>query len=438
MEGTKETKQPKKVGIWALTCIFIAYGVSLNTFSVGSAQAGHMTFWDGVIMIIIGWLGLAIFGALSGEIGFLSGSRGPDSFKAVYGKWGYKLPSIAASLALLGFSAFDYWYVGMAFRNLLPGLGNWAFYIGILVIVLAAVFGSIKDITSLKWLTSSTVPIALVLFFIILFATVNRGGGWEVLMNYKPTVGQTTMILGANIMFSCWSSTIPGFMDFTSQAKSRKAVWIAIPIGMLVIAFQYFVGQIGTYAMDIVDFTSLAAALGGGLGLVCNLFTLFAQGNTVPATTIMITSHMTSSLRLPRLSVIIGQPLIAAALAIAMFLGADIGIINVFGTFVGFLFAPLLGSIFAEFYVIGKKSFRKEEDIPRICLPGVITLIIGFAAGVVINYVIPVPLPAAFILIPFCFLLHLFLRKVCRLDDRINNEYVNNQNASQQAVKVRN
>lgn len=412
-----QSKSKRTVGMWGLVSIFIAYGVTLNTFAVGSQQAGNLPFWSGVCMILIGWACLAVSGTITGNIGYETGFKAPEAFRCTFGEWGYRIPSVLASLALVGFAAFDYWYVGAALMNLFPGMGPAAFYVGILIIVLAAILGAYKDIASLKWLTSTTIPIALVLFFVIMFVTINRGGGMEVLMKYQPPVNaqNTSMLIGANVMFSCWLSTVPGYMDFTSQAKTRKCVMWAIPLGMLGIAFQYFVGQLGAYVFGTNDFTSLSAALGGGMGLVCNLFTLFAQANTVPASTLMITSHLTSSLGLNRIVVIIAQPLIAAALAIAMFLGADISVINSFGTVVGFIFAPLLGSIFAEYYVIGHRSFRAFDALPRFSPSGIITLAIGFVLGVVITYALPFDLPTAAILIVLCFLLHLFFRKVLHL-----------------------
>lgn len=415
VNSNNEQNTSRSVGMWGLISIFIAYGVTLNTFSVGSAQAGHLPFWNGVLMIALGWAGLAIVGTITGNIGYEVGCGAPFAFRATFGLWGYKIPSILASIALIGFAAFDYWYVGQALINLFPGIGSAAFYIGILIIVLAAILGAIKDITSLKWLTSSTIPIALVLFFIIMFVTINRGGGMETLMNYQPPLQDTSLLLGANIMFSCWLSTVPGYMDFTRHAKTRKCVFWAIPLGMLVIGFQYFVGQLGTYAFGIVDFTSLSAALGGTMGLVCNLFTLFAQANTVPASTLMITSHLTASLKVPRLAVIIGQPLIAGALAIAMFLGADISIISSFGTIVGYIFAPLLAAIFAEYYVIGKRSFIEPEALPRFSSSGIITILVGFILGFVIAGFSAIQIPTAMLLLILCFVLHIFLRKVVHL-----------------------
>jgi len=407
-----QSKGKRTVGMWGLISIFIAYGITLNTFTVGSEAAGHMPLWSGLLMIIIGWAGLAIAGVITGNIGWETGFRAPDAFKSTFGRWGYKVPSVLASIALVGFAAFDYWYVGAALVNLFPGLGSAAFYIGIVVITLAAIFGAIKDVTSLKWLTSSTVPIALVLFFIIMFVTINRGGGMETLMNYQPPMAGMPLLVGANVMFSCWLSTVPGFMDFTSQAKTRKAVFWAVPLGMLVIGFQYFVGQLGTYAFGIVDFTSLAAALGGTMGLICNLFTLVAQANTVPASTLMITSHLTSSLKLPRIAVIIGQPVIAASLAIAMYLGADISIISSFGTIVGFIFAPLLAAIFAEYYIVGKRKFADTEDLSKVSPSGMITIVAGFILGVIISNFTSLQLPTAMVLMVICFFLHIFLRKV--------------------------
>lgn len=409
----QQTNQ-RSVGVWGLVCIFIAYGVTLNTFSVGSAQAGHLPFWEGVLMICLGWAALAITGVITGNIGYETGFKAPDAFRATFGTTGFKVPSVLASLGLLGFSTFDFWYVGQAFMNLFPGLKSSAFYLGMVFIVLAAILGSIKDVSSLKWLTSSTIPIALILFVAIMVVTVNRGGGMATLMSFQPSTRETTLVLGANTMFSCWLSTVPGYMDFTSQAKLRKAVFIAIPLGMLAIAFQYFVGQIGTYAFGIVDFTSLSAALGGTMGLICNLFTLFAQANTVPATTLMITSHFSKSLKIPERAVVIGQPLITSALAIAMFLGADISIVSAFGNLVGFIFAPLLGAVFAEYYVIGKRSFVPVEELPKVSVSGIIVLVFGFVLGLILSQ-FSIPIPTAVLLILSCFCLQIILRKTAHL-----------------------
>lgn len=405
-----------KVGTWELTAIFIAFGVTLNTFAVGSAQAGHMSFGHGVLMILIGWVGLAVFGTVSGNIGYETGYRAPQIFSAVFGTVGYKIPSILAALSMLGLACFDYWYVGQALMNMFPSLGSGAFYIGIIFIALVACLGALKDITSLKWLSSATIPIALVLFFVILFVTISRGGGMAVLMNYQPPMESVPLLIGANVMISIWSSAMPSFADFASQAKARKCVLWAIPLGMLGIAFQYFVGQMGTYAFEAVsDFTSLAAALGGGMGLVCNLFTLFAQANTVPAATLFMTAHFNTSLKVPRTIVIIVQPIIGAILAIAMFLGADISILSSFGSIIGFIFAPLLGITFAEYYVIGRRSFVSEDQRPAFSFSSTIVLVLGFILGIILDMVLKIQFPTFIVLFVGCFCLHLILRKVAHM-----------------------
>lgn len=139
-------------------------------------------------------------------------------------------------------------------------------------------------------------------------------------------------------------------------------------------------------------------------------FCVFAQAHTVPATTLMITSHLNSSLKIPRKGIIIAQPIITGCMAIAMFYGADISIISSFCTVVGLLFAPLLGIIFAEYYVVGKRSFRQETETPHISPAGIITLIVGFLLGAWMNYFADIPLPTAMILLPLCFVLQIVLR----------------------------
>lgn len=405
-------KNSKSVGIWGLTSICVAFTITLNNFAVGAGVMVNMSFWRGIGAIALSWIALTLVWMFSGLIGASTGKNAASIFRYVFGRDGFRIPSVCMCLALTGFAIFDYWFVGQALLNMFPNTPV-MFYVGIALIVTCAIIGTIKDISSLKWLTGLTIPVALVLFFIIMAVTINKVG-FHTILSYQPPF-EMPMVTAVNVLFSSFIAVTSGFSDITCHA-SKKAVFVAMPLCMLAIAFQFLVAQFGTYGMAIVDFTSLAVALGGAMFYLCNVFTLFAQANTVPSGTMIISTQINEDFRVPKKVMIVIQPCLSALGSILLFVGADISIITNFANILGCMFGPLLAIIFAEFYIVRGRQLPDDAVLPKFSKSGLICLGIGFALGVYLTYFATFATPVAILLFVICFILHTILRKVAHLN----------------------
>ncbi|MCD8004502.1 MAG: hypothetical protein LUE91_02440 [Oscillospiraceae bacterium] len=145
-----KTKDPEFVGTWGLVAICVAFTITLNNFAVGAGVMAGMTFWKGIAAIVVAWILLSLTWMFSGQIGAMTKKPAAEIFKNVFGKQGFRIPSLMMSLACTGFGIFDFWFVGSAFANTFPGNKNVAFIIGILVIVAIAIIGNLKNVTSIK------------------------------------------------------------------------------------------------------------------------------------------------------------------------------------------------------------------------------------------------------------------------------------------------
>ncbi len=408
--------QTRNIGIIGMCSIAVAFTVTLNNFSFGASAVAGLTFGRGIFAMIVAWIALAIVWTLSGLIGSSTGLNAAGVFRYTFGTKGYRIPSLCMGLTLFVFSALDYWYVGICLANMFPQSANVAYFVGVVFIAACACLGAIKNVTSLKWITQVTIPVALVLFAVVLFVTLDRVGGMETILNYQP-VQTIPMMTAINILFGSFIAVTAGFSDITCYTKSKKAVYIAMPLCMLVVVFQWIVAQFGVYGFGaaVADFTSLAVALGGAMFYICNVFILIAQANTVPSTTLIIATQLSESTSISQTKFVVIQPVVCAIIAGAIYLGADISIVSTVANVVTCMFGPLLAIIFAEYYVVRKRKMDEESDVPTISVGGVTSLLVSMALGVYLNYFCPISTPVGFITLIFAFVLHLVLRMGLKL-----------------------
>ena len=410
------------IGVMSLVSICVAFTITLNNFTNGAQVTVAMSFGNAIITIIISWILLTIFWTLSGLMGAASHQNSVVIFKNVFGRKGAIIPSLMMCIAVEGFSIFDYFYMGLLMMNLFPGAGVAIFYVGVVIGALFAIFGAIKNVSSYKWLTNLTVPIALAIFIAMMITTISYAGGMQTIVNYMPPVEETMPIMaGVNIMVSSFIAVTSGFSDITCSAKSKKAVFIAMPLAMLAIAFQFFVAQVGAQGIgkQITDFTALAACMIGPMFYLSNIFGLFAQGNTVPGSTVVISTQISENFHVPFKAVVIAQPIIACIGSVALFLGADISAIVAFSSFLACVFGPLLAINFSEFYLVRHGKLEGDEKLPLFSVSGVVALACGFVVGLIFTYALGsntfLGIPNVVCTALVGFIVHLILRKGLKL-----------------------
>lgn len=410
-----ESKGQEKLGLYSMITIGVAYAITINNFTVGANVGSGMTFIHGLVAIFFAWICLALIWTLAGLMGQVTGQNAAVIFKYIFGTKGGKIPSLCIVACNWIWAAFDYWYVGSVVRNMMPEHPYTGFAIGMVIILAAVIIGIIKDITSLKWLTGITVPIAIVLFIAILVIVIQRSEGMEFFMNYQPEE-HLSLVFGINLMVGSFVAVSLGFPDITKNAKTKRAVIIAMPIAMLTVCFQFIVAQFGAIGMQCVDITSLALSLGGAIFYIINFFVLVGQSNTSPSSSFIIVTQVTELLnhKVPRIVFVFLQPLTAGIISFLIEFGADITFLNTWVGFAATIFSALIGVTFSEFYLIRKAKLDEQEVLPGWSAPSLISLGIGFALAVYLTYFCPIATPVFVISLITSFVLQFILRKIMK------------------------
>ncbi|MBQ9931890.1 MAG: hypothetical protein IJO79_05990 [Firmicutes bacterium] len=407
-----ENNNSQKVGVFSLTCITVAFTVTLINFGTGAQTTANLPFAKGILAIIIAFIILSLLWVFTGLIGFYTKKNAAQILRGVFGKRGAIVPSIIMCIGLIGFSVFDYWAFGSTLKNMFGG--DAIFFVGTILGAFVAFLGAYKNITSYKWLTMITIPVAIIVFIAIMAATIKQSGGMEFIVNYVPAQ-EMPLMLAANAMVGSFVAVTTGFNDMTCHAKSRNTVIVALIAGMAAVALQFFVGQLGAIGLAIVDFTSLAACMIGPMFYLSNIFALFAQGNTNPGTTIIVSTQFNVLFRVPWKAIIVIQPAICTIGAIALYLGADISLMSAFTNFLTALFGPLLAVNICEFYLVGKRRLRDESETGSWSAASLISIAVGFIVGVLFNYVITTTLPTIIVVFVIAFVLQAILRLGCKM-----------------------
>lgn len=256
LNNNKAVETPAQtIGIYSTIMIAVGYAITINNFTVGANIGAGLPLFQGLGAIFLTWLALSLVWCLSGLMGQISKKSAATIFKYVFGTSGSKVPSFCIAMTNWLWAMFDYWYVGSVVKNMLPSHPHLGFAIGMVVIISAVIIGIFKDISSLKWLTGLTVPVAVALFIAIMIAVINRTG-FETFLTYEPTA-EMPVVLAINTMFASFISVCGAFSDITKNARNKKCVLIAMPIGMAFVCFQFIVAQFGAIGLACVDLTSL-------------------------------------------------------------------------------------------------------------------------------------------------------------------------------------
>ena len=217
------------------------------------------------------------------------------------------------------------------------------------------------------------------------------------------------------MLFSVFISLNPGFPDITRDCKSKKAVIIGMSLAMLMVCIQFVLAQIGYIGLGAIEFTSLALSLGGAIFYICNVFTIFGQANTCPTCSFVVVQQAYALAKIPKKFVTFAQPIFACVMAFVLEYLADITIISTWLSVISAVYGPLIGLLWAEFYVVRKTHLSDAEVHPGFSKSGIITLIVGFLLCVYLTYFAPFASPVALVGIAFGFIVQIILRKGFKL-----------------------
>lgn len=392
-----EEKTAKKLSMGSVVAVFVAYTCSVSSIPNGGLIGQGLSFGKGMMAIGLFFVLAAAVAILVSWIGYKTGVTKDIVFKAIFGRRGFMLCSLIFAFCQAFWACFDFFNAGQALYNLMPEgsvMKNFGFCLAVVIMLVLTILGGVFGIMGVKWISTLTIPIGIILFLIIYAFSFKQAGGFEGLMAYVPGESTMTVASGAQLLFGMWMAGYVGMMDLTPEAKNTRSVVVAGLCAAAFIALCFMVGQVGFIGTGMMTVGDICMSLGGAIFILGNLFVLVAQGNTTPACNYMYSLSFSEGLKLSRKTLAIIVPLIVAAISFYIMYGAGVDFVSTIINVVSCLMAPLVGVVIAEFYIVSKRNMeiKPEEEYPIVNPAAMISLLVGLVFSLVFTYAVALPL----------------------------------------------
>lgn len=407
--GIEKTKGT--VGTFSMAMVFIGYGITINAVGIGASLGKGMTLRAGIIAMIVGTILLSIMATLSALMGERARYTTSVIWQYVYGRAGGRIPSIVVGISLILWTFFDLWYVGAAMKGIFKSVPHVPFIIGEIIILCFCLYGSLKGLQGLAKIANATIPIAVILFAYVTYMTAVRAGGLAVLDAYVPAPENAiNMATGINIVVGHFICCTGLWGDLTCEAKTKKAVIVAVPAGMLANMAIHFVGQFGVIGLNAYGLDAVANALGGVLMIILHIFTIVAVINTTPSTFHLVKIQLGTSIGHPKFWAVAG-PIIGVSGAFIVEYVTSLSLISVWSQIVACVMSPVVGVSLAEFWLGRKGECAVDEMPPLFCKMPVLSLAVTFVFALICTFFIP-SVPTSFGAATFGFIFHCIMLKI--------------------------
>lgn len=406
-------KKKATVGTFSMAMIFIGYGITINAVGIGASLGQGMTLKDGIIAMIVGTILLSFMATLSGLMGSRSRYTTSIIWRYVYGNLGGRIPSVVVGISLVMWTFFDLWYVGAAMKGIFKSHPHIAFFCGEAIALAFCLYGALKGLEGLAKIANMTIPVAVILFAVLTFKVAQAGGGMSALAQYTPAPENAiTMATGINIVVGHFICCTGLWGDLTCEAKTKTAVMVAVPAGMIANMAIHFVGQFGVIGLNAYGIDAVANTIGGWLMIVTHLFTIVAVLNTTPSTFHLVKIQLGDSLGRPKFWAIAG-PVAGICGAFIVEYVTSLSLISYWSQIVACVMSPVVGVSLAEFWFGRKGECPEDEKLPVFCKWPLVSLFISFVFAVICTFFIPA-VPTSFAAATFGFVLHIIISNVTR------------------------
>ena len=401
--------EKRRLNSYEMAMVMMSFMLSVNMCSMGGTIGEGRTFLSGLAAILIGFVILSALAIVSGLMGWKSRCDTAIIWKNVFGEKGFLIFSFCVAISMAIFAIFDFWNCGKVISNLMPGHPALGFSIGIVFIVAVSAIGSVTGITGVKWISVISMPIGLILFLYLTYLSIDGAGGMEAILSYSPEQNKAMSFSAAISLFvSSYISSTPVFSDLTKDAATKKAVFIGMPCGILVLVVQFFLGQIGVISSGAYGLVAIGFQLGGAALIATSIFTAIAQTNTVPTANLMYSTQLAAVLKANRKAVAVIIPILAGIGSFIVEYVTELSIISAWANFTGVIVLPALGVTFADYWVIKRGKINLERQGKNVYPNAVIAMAAGMAVGLIGSYFIKIPLPTVISMF-VSFLVHLIL-----------------------------
>ncbi|RCW40667.1 MULTISPECIES: cytosine permease [unclassified Halanaerobium] len=373
---TEPVPQSERRTLYNLSVVTAGLAVAMSTLYTGASLAQMLTYKGAVISILIGCCVLFLIAGILGAIGTETGVCFSVLARHSFGRDGSKIIGLIWTVSLTGWYAYQCGFFGETINLIWPDYfltqPHIAAFWGGLVMMTTAIIGY----KGLSFLSSIASPLIFIMCLWGSIVAFNQVGLSKIISRVpKNPAGFGT---GITIVIGGWIIGAIMQPDVARYAKSKKDIWLATGIAMIVFAFANFAGMTMTKAVQ-TD-TIMAAMIALQMGIAPLFIVILAQwtsnDNNLYSASLGVTNVFNFSKH--KVSLVLG----IAATVIATFGIEDLFVpfLNFLGTFI----PPIGGIIMADYYLLNKKdtyTFDQNTTYKQWNLLAFITILLSALIG---------------------------------------------------------
>lgn len=346
-----------------LFVLWSSLGVGLLVLEAGALLVPGLSPVLALAAIVVGTLVGNLLLALVGVAGSDHAVPTMVLFRSVLGNRGSYLPSLVNLIQLIGWTAFEFWVIGLAANRVsesLFGFSNYGLWLVVFALwcVLLALGGPLIVIR--QWLEKFGVWLV---YGVSAWMTIYLFSTYDILaLLGQPGTGGLPFLLAVDLVVAMPVSWMSMAADYNRFARQPKAAFWGTYLGyFLANVWFYGLGMLFILTLEVAEptpenlTTAIVAMTGGAVALLVILV-----DETDNAFADIYSAAVTSQNILPRVSqrllvIVIG----AISLGLAAFL--TMGRYFDFLLLIGSVFVPLFGILAADYFLVRRRQLEVEE-----------------------------------------------------------------------------
>lgn len=242
-----------------LIVVQAGWNISVSSFLVGGVVGAGLSFWTGVLAILLGNLVLVCVSTAIGLAGCRTGLTSYLISRVVFGVKGSVLVSLMLGVIAMGFIGvlMDTW--GQAVHQLIPEIPAWGF---VLAFAIAITSTSIFGFKGLARYSAIAVPIEVAIALFAVYKIGTLGDGFTEVMEHQPTI-PITFGVAVGAVIATWVTGAALVSDITRYAARPRDVLISNLAGFVIGAGVFeTIAMISAMKMDQSNFVLVMSGLG--------------------------------------------------------------------------------------------------------------------------------------------------------------------------------
>lgn len=369
--------------MYSLIPVWLGFLSAPDIILAATTVALVSTFEVYVAGLFVGLVLVSGVATIMGIVGQRTGLSTYMLFRRFFGYYGAKLPVSILLITRIGWNAVETIVAAEAMLLVWEFIGMEANILAtILAVVLA--FTAFFGYDGLDFLSRFTIPALVLTFGAAGYAIVTNGGLTEI-MAFTPSASERMPFTAiVSLVFAIWVSGTSLSADIVRYAKSDRDVVVAnyasiVPSQMFMFILAGAVGLVTGYSNPALGISELL----GGVGA----FALF-----LAAWTTVDNQYYSAGLAASELTNRHKAPLLVGIVAVTAFLSfADLTqVITEWLVLIGVAVPPLVGVVFADYFLLGTRFPDIEESsIQSVTEPVNPAAIIAWAAGAAVAQFTP-------------------------------------------------